>query len=129
MSQRATDIGRTNLIKLDIPTEGPPIASKPCTVTPKYHKFVDHEIKQLEEAGTILQSTSDWASPILVLPKKEDLRSGYYHIRLIEKTAFVTNKGKWIFHSPAFGINIEPLAFSYVLGKVLAQCTEFTLNY
>ena len=28
-----------------------------------------------------------------------------------------------------FRINIGPSAFSYVLGRVLAQCTEFTLNY
>ena len=62
-----------------------------------------------------------------------DLRSGYYHIRLMkeaaEKTVFVTDKGKWIFHSLPFGINIGASDFSYVLGKVLTQCTEFTLNY
>ena len=37
-----------------------------------------------------------------------------------EKIAFVTDKGKWIFHSLPFGINISPSTFSYVLGKVLA---------
>ena len=62
-----------------------------------------------------------------------DLRSGYYHICLtkeaVEKTAYVTEKGKWIFHSLPFGINIGPSAFSCVLGKVLAQFTEFALNY
>ena len=46
-----------------------------------------------------------------------------------EKTAFVTNKGKWILHSLPFGINIRSSAFSYVLGKVLTQCTKFALNY
>ena len=46
-----------------------------------------------------------------------------------EKTAFVRDKGKWILHSLPFGINIGPSVFSYVLGKVLAQCTEFSLNY
>ena len=62
-----------------------------------------------------------------------DLRSGYYHIRLTkeaaEKTVFVTDKDKWIFHLLPFGINIRPSAFSNVLGKVLTQCTEFILNY
>ena len=62
-----------------------------------------------------------------------NLRLGYYHIKLsketAEKIAFITNKGKWIFHSLPFGINIGPSAFSYVLGKVLAQCTEYALNY
>ena len=46
-----------------------------------------------------------------------------------EKTAIITDKGKWIFHFLPFGINFRPSAFSYVLGKVLALCTNFTLNY
>ena len=62
-----------------------------------------------------------------------DLRSSYYDICLTkeaaEKTAFVTDKGKWIFHSLPFGINIGPSGFSHVLGKVQAQCIEFVLNY
>ena len=62
-----------------------------------------------------------------------DLWSDYYHISLtkeaMEKTAFVTNKGMWIFHSFLFGINIGPSAFTYALGNVLPQCTKFTLNY
>ena len=62
-----------------------------------------------------------------------DLRSGHYYICLTkeatEKTAFATDKGKWIFHSLLFGIIIGPSAFSYVLGKILAHCREFALNY
>ena len=72
ISQTATDIGRTNLIELDIPTEGPPIASKPYTVPLKYPESVDCKIKQLEEVGIISQSMSDLASPILVASKKEE---------------------------------------------------------
>ena len=76
------DIGRTNLIELDISTEGPPIASKPYAMPLKYHKFVDHEIKQLEEADIILRSMRNWASPILVVPKKEECaETGSKHIR------------------------------------------------
>ena len=48
-----------------------------------------------------------------------DLRSGYYHIRVskeaADKTVFIIDKGKWIFHSLLFSINIGPLAFWYVL--------------
>ena len=39
------------------------------------------------------------------------------------------DKGQWIFHSLPFGINIGPSTFSYILGKTLAPCTEFALNY
>ena len=42
---------------------------------------------------------------------------------------FVNDKGKCIFHSLPFRFNIGLSAFSYVLGKVLAQCTKFALNY
>ena len=72
ISQHAMDIGRTNLIKLDRPVEGPLIASKLYIVLLKYCEFVDNEIKQLEEAGIISQGMSHWASPILVVPKKKD---------------------------------------------------------
>ena len=62
-----------------------------------------------------------------------NLRSGYYHIKLskgaAKKMAFITDKGKWIFQSLPFGINMGPFAFSYVLGKILVQCSEYTLNY
>ena len=36
VSKSATDIGRTNLIELDIPTEGPPIAHKLYSIPLKY---------------------------------------------------------------------------------------------
>ena len=52
--------------------EGLPIMSKPYTVPLKYREFVDHEIKQLEEAGIISQSMSNCTSPFLVVPKKPD---------------------------------------------------------
>ena len=72
VSQTTTDISRANLMELDIPTEGRPITFKSYTVPLKYHEFMDHEVKQLEEAGIISRSMSDWASPILVVPKKEE---------------------------------------------------------
>ena len=84
VSKSATDIGKTSLIGLDILTEGPPIASKPYAVPLMYKEFVDQEIKQIEEAGIISRSMSNWASSILVVPKKED------HID--SKTSAGTNK-------------------------------------
>ena len=60
------------MIEFDIPVEGPLITSKPYTVPLKYCKFVDYEIKQLEEAGIISRRMRDWDSPILVVPKKEE---------------------------------------------------------
>ena len=75
ISKYATDIGRTNLIELDIPTEGPHIVSKPYSVSQKYWDFINQEIKQLEDAGIISHLMSNWASPISVMPKKPDLNA------------------------------------------------------
>ena len=72
ISQTTMDIGRTNLIELDIPTEGPLVVSRPYSVPLKYCDFMDPEIKQLEEASIISRSMSDWASPILLVPNKEE---------------------------------------------------------
>ena len=62
-----------------------------------------------------------------------DLRLGYYHIKLTKeasaKTAFVTDKGKWQFHSLPFGINLGPSVFSYVLATMLRHCQAFVLDY
>ena len=99
-----------------------------------------HQIKANGSLGKVISN-----NPVLVIDSilahfndceffsTIDLRSGYYHICLTkeatEKTAFLTDKIKWIFHLLPFGINIGPSACFYVLGKVLAQCTEFALNY
>ena len=72
MSKTAMDIGKTNLIELDILTEGPPIASKTYTIPIKYCEFIDYDIKQLEKVGIISRSMSDWVGPILVVSKKEE---------------------------------------------------------
>ena len=82
MSQLATDIGRTNLIELDIPTEGLPIVSKPYTILLKYHDLVEHKVKWLEEAGIILHSMSDLASPIFMVPKKDNHMETTTNIKL-----------------------------------------------
>ena len=70
--QSATDISRTNLLEFDIPIEVLPIASKPYSVPLKYREFMDQEIKQLEEVGILSRSVRDWASPILIVPKKDE---------------------------------------------------------
>ena len=46
-----------------------------------------------------------------------------------EKTAFVIDKGKWVFHALPFGINTGPSTFKYILGKILSSCKKFTFNY
>ena len=65
------DIGRTNLITMDIDTgDSPPSVKKPYTLPLKHYDWVQQEIESLEQAGIITRSVSLWASPIVVIPKK-----------------------------------------------------------
>ena len=72
ISKSPMDFGRTNLIEMDLPTTGPPIATKPYTIPLKYKSFVNNEFKLLEDAGCISKSLSDWTSPICIVKKKPD---------------------------------------------------------
>ena len=65
------DIGRTQLVTMDIDTgDSPPVSSRPYTLALKHHRWVQEEIETLERAGVITKSMSPWASPIVVVPKK-----------------------------------------------------------
>ena len=65
------DIGRTQLVTMDIDTgDSPPISSRPYTLALKHHRWVQEEIETLERAGVITKGMSPWASPIVVVPKK-----------------------------------------------------------
>ena len=65
------DIGRTNLITMEIDTgDSPPSAKKPYTLPLKHYEWVQQEIESLERAGIITRSVSPWASPVVMVPKK-----------------------------------------------------------
>ena len=65
------DISRTKLVKMDIDTgDSPPISSRPYTLPLKHYEWVQREIESLEWAGVIKKSMSNWASPIVIVPKK-----------------------------------------------------------
>ena len=65
------DIGRTQLVTMDIDTgDSPPISSRPYTLVLKHHRWVQEEIESLKRAGVIAKSMSPWASPIVMVPKK-----------------------------------------------------------
>ena len=74
VSRHTNDINTTPLLKMEIQTEGPPIASHPYVLPLKHHSFVCNEIENLEKAGVIRKSLSPYASPIMVVPKKEKFK-------------------------------------------------------
>ena len=70
-SKDSADLGKTPLLKMDIPTgDSPPITQRPYTLALKHVQWVQEEIEILERAGIIAKSVSPWASPIVIVPKK-----------------------------------------------------------
>ena len=58
-SEHNEDIGRTNLITMDIDTgDSPPSAKIPYTLPLKHYEWVQQEIESLERAGVITRSVS-----------------------------------------------------------------------
>ena len=56
---------------MDIDTgDGPPVSSRPCTLSLKHYEWVQREIESLEHAGVITKSMFKWACPIVKVPKK-----------------------------------------------------------
>ena len=70
-SKDSADLGKTPLLKMDIPTgDSPPITQRPYTLALKHVQWVQDEIEILEKAGIIAKSVSPWASPIVIVPTK-----------------------------------------------------------
>ena len=70
-SKNNRDIGRTQLIEMEIDTGGSvPLAQSPYTLPLKHYDWVRKEIETLEKAGILEQSLSPWASPVIIVPKK-----------------------------------------------------------
>ena len=53
-----------------IPTDGPPIHSRACRLPPEKLAIALDELGTMEEMGIIWRSTSQWASPLHMVPKQ-----------------------------------------------------------
>ena len=70
-SQNSGDLGKTPLMRMEIPTgDNPPISQRPYGLALKHVQWVQDEIETLERVGVITKSVSPWASPIVIVPKK-----------------------------------------------------------
>ena len=62
-----------------------------------------------------------------------DLRSGYHHIGLSEKskplTAFTMHSGKFQWNVLPFGIGVGVQTFSFVINKAIGHFSDFAANY
>ncbi|GBC05841.1 hypothetical protein RclHR1_06470004 [Rhizophagus clarus] len=65
------ELGRTNIVKHSIYTENiPPIRQKFYRTSQKEQEHIDKEIKEMLYYNIIRPSTSEWASPVILVPKK-----------------------------------------------------------
>ncbi|GES82982.1 enzymatic polyprotein, putative [Rhizophagus clarus] len=65
------ELGRTNIVKHSIYTENiPPIRQKFYRTSQKEQEHIDKKIKEMLYYNIIRPSTSEWASPVILVPKK-----------------------------------------------------------
>lgn len=70
-------LGEVNLLKAQIQTGShPPIRCAPYRVGPKERELIEAEIDKMLEAGVIRPSMSPWASPVVLVAKKQMDPSG-----------------------------------------------------
>lgn len=75
-SKNDSDLGRTNLITHSIDTgDAKPIKQQPYWVPFKQHEIIKEEVDKMLEKGIIHPSYSCWASPVVLIPKKNN--AGY----------------------------------------------------
>ena len=66
------DIERTNILKHDINTgNNTPIAKQAYKSNPVKKIFIENEIKDMKKCGIIRKSKSPWASPVVIVNKKD----------------------------------------------------------
>jgi len=67
-----TKLGKTGIVKHRINTErSEPIAGKPYRTDEEKKKIIKEEIQKMEEAGVIRKSDGPWASPVVIVEKKD----------------------------------------------------------
>ena len=71
-SQGPHDLGRTSIIRHEITTNGsPPIRQRPYRTAPPQRELITQHITSMLEADIIEPSVSPWASPVVLVKKKD----------------------------------------------------------
>lgn len=70
-SRSTQALGCTNLVEHRIVVNGPPIKQRYYPISPAMQKIVDVELDKMLSLGVVERSNSPWASPILLVPKKD----------------------------------------------------------
>ncbi|KZR97291.1 Uncharacterized protein APZ42_007922, partial [Daphnia magna] len=72
-ASKDSELGNTNLIKHTIDTEGRgPIRQRPYRVTNNQRKLLEDKMQEMLDAKVIRYSQSPWASPVVLVEKKNE---------------------------------------------------------
>ncbi|UYV84067.1 hypothetical protein LAZ67_X001053 [Cordylochernes scorpioides] len=123
-----------------------PIRRMPYRVSPAERRIIQNEVDKMIEADVIQPSESPWASPVVLITKKDvyplpriddaldclrearmystmDLKTGYWQIEIDEedreKTAFITPDGLFEFKVMPFGLCNAPRTFERMMDSLL----------
>ena len=82
------DLGTTDLVKVKIDTgDHPPIKQNPYRLPFSQRKVVEEQIDEMLKAGIIEPSRSPWASPIVMVKKKDGTQRFCVDLRKVNKVA------------------------------------------
>ena len=71
-AEKDTELGQTNVVHMNIDTGShPPIRQRPYRTPFAQRPLVEQHIASMIDANVIEPSTSPWASPIVIVPKKD----------------------------------------------------------
>lgn len=71
VSYEVKGLGRCNLIKAKINTEGPPIKQRYYPLSPAKQQLMEAELDEMLRLGVVRPSSSPWASPVVMVTKKD----------------------------------------------------------
>eukprot|EP00064_Thunnus_orientalis_P001978 superscaffoldBa00000136_g1982 len=127
-----SNLGRTALVQHDIVTQpGAPVKQPPCRMAGLKLQDADQKIQQSLEAKLACRSHSSWASPIVMVRKKDgtwfstlDLASSFWQVELTPRAcraaAFCTRRGLFEWNVMLFGLCNALATFQQLMDRVLA---------
>ena len=91
-SKGDTDLGRTNVVSMKIDTGNhPPVKQKPYRTPFAERPMVEQQLADMLSAGVVSPSSSPWASPIVIVPKKDGTKRVCVDYRKGVNRVFVQN--------------------------------------
>ncbi|KAA0032636.1 Transposon Ty3-I Gag-Pol polyprotein [Cucumis melo var. makuwa] len=92
---------------------------------PTETKEIQRQVEELMDKVYIRESMSPCSVPVILVPKKDDLKSGYHQIRMHVgdewKTAFKTKFGLYEWLVMPFGLTNAPSTFMRLMNHVLKE--------